>query len=56
MENYEEMNQENIEEAENIDHEEANLEYSEDNNEKNGQILNPIQEQNVDNKMLVWNV
>ena len=51
MENYEEMNQENIEEAENIDHEEANLEYSEDNNEKNGQILNPIQEQNVENKM-----
>ena len=51
MENYEEMNQENIEEAENIDHEEANLEYSEDNNEKNGQILNPIQEQNTENKV-----
>ena len=61
IENIEEINKEGIEEVENeneneadnyidnAEHEEANLEYSEENNEKNGQVVSPVQEQNIEN-------
>ena len=58
IENIEEINKEGIEEVENenevenymdnVDHEEANLEYSEENNDKNGQVSSPIEEQNIE--------
>jgi len=61
IENIEEINKEGIEEVENeneneadnyidnAEHEEANLEYSEENNEKNGQVVSPVKEQNIEN-------
>ena len=65
IENIEDINEEGIEEVgsynendkenyiDNEEHiEEANLEYSDENGEKNGQIIShPIQEQNIDNNL-----
>ena len=67
IENIEDINEEGIEEVggynendkenyiDNEEHiEEANLEYSDENGEKNGQIIShPIQEQNIDNNLQI---